>query len=45
MTDLFAIMSKLVDVKGKILIPGIYDQVRELTGKVLEKVDRIVRAK
>lgn len=31
MTDLFAIMSKLVDVKGKILIPGIYDQVRELT--------------
>lgn len=37
MTDLFAIMSKLVDVHGKILIPGIYDQVRPLTGKKCKK--------
>ncbi|KXS15981.1 CNDP dipeptidase [Gonapodya prolifera JEL478] len=33
MTDLFAIMSKLVAPDGKILVPGIYDQVRPLTDK------------
>ncbi|KAG2220198.1 hypothetical protein INT45_005371 [Circinella minor] len=31
MTDLFALMSKLVTPDGKILVPGIYDQVRPLT--------------
>lgn len=33
MTDLIQIFSKLVDPKGKILIPGIYDGVSELTDK------------
>ena len=33
MTDLFALMSKLVTPDGKILVPGIYDQVRPLAGK------------
>lgn len=33
MTDLFAIMSKLVTPQGKILVPGIYDMVRPMTGK------------
>jgi hypothetical protein len=32
MTDLFAVMSTLVAPNGKILIPGIYDQVAPLTG-------------
>ncbi|KAJ1922322.1 hypothetical protein H4219_000184 [Mycoemilia scoparia] len=31
MTDLVNLMSKLVDVKGKILIPGIYDGVAPVT--------------
>ena len=31
MTDLINVMSTLVDNKGKILIPGIYDQVRPIT--------------
>ncbi|ORY97820.1 hypothetical protein BCR43DRAFT_490417 [Syncephalastrum racemosum] len=31
MTDLFAVMSKLVTPTGKILVPGIYDQVRAMT--------------
>ncbi|KAI8060985.1 hypothetical protein BC940DRAFT_310848 [Gongronella butleri] len=31
MTDLFALMSKLVQPDGKILVPGIYDQVRPVT--------------
>ncbi|KAI8138613.1 hypothetical protein BJV82DRAFT_545569 [Fennellomyces sp. T-0311] len=31
MTDLFAIMSKLVAPNGRILVPGIYEQVRPLT--------------
>jgi len=31
MTDLIALMSRLVDVKGKILIPGVYDSVAALT--------------
>ncbi|KAI9318932.1 hypothetical protein BX666DRAFT_1921220 [Dichotomocladium elegans] len=31
MTDLFAVMSKLVSPDGKILVPGIYDKVRELS--------------
>lgn len=30
MTDLVHIMSKLVDPQGKILVPGIYEQVRKL---------------
>lgn len=33
MTDLFAVMSKLVDTNGKILVPGIYEQVRSLSRK------------
>lgn len=33
MTDLFAVMSKLVAPNGKIQVPGIYDMVRPLTGK------------
>lgn len=33
MTDLFSVMSKLVDTNGKILVPGIYEQVRALSGK------------
>jgi Cys-Gly metallodipeptidase DUG1 len=32
MTDLVHIMSKLVDPDGKILIPGIMDDVAPLTG-------------
>ncbi|CAO3589661.1 unnamed protein product [Absidia cylindrospora] len=31
MTDLFAVMSKLVQPDGKILVPGVYDQVRAVT--------------
>lgn len=31
MTDLVAVLSKLVQPDGKILIPGVYDQVRPLT--------------
>jgi Cys-Gly metallodipeptidase DUG1 len=37
MTDLFAVMSTLVAPNGKILIPGIYDQVAPLTGKTKTK--------
>lgn len=33
MSDLFAVMSKLVQPDGKILVPGVYDQVRAVTGK------------
>lgn len=35
MTDLFSVMSKLVDTNGKILVPGIYEQVRALSGKFI----------
>ncbi len=31
MADLMHMMSQLVDVKGKILIPGVMDSVAELT--------------
>nr|KAG5702359.1 hypothetical protein BaRGS_002141 [Batillaria attramentaria] len=31
MTDLIALMGALVDVKGKILVPGVYDTVKPLT--------------
>jgi hypothetical protein len=31
MGDLIHLMDSLVDVKGKILVPGIYDTVRKLT--------------
>lgn len=32
MTDLFSVMSKLVDVNGQILVPGIYEKVRAISG-------------
>ena len=35
MTDLVLLMSKLVDSKGKILIPGVYDDVAKVTGNPL----------
>jgi Cys-Gly metallodipeptidase DUG1 len=35
MTDLVSVMSKLVNPDGKILVPGIYEQVRSLSGKSL----------
>ena len=31
MSDLIALMSNLVDAKGKILVPGIYETVAKLT--------------
>jgi hypothetical protein len=31
MVDLVAVLNELVDARGKILIPGIYDSVRALT--------------
>lgn len=36
MTDLIQVFSKLVDTYGRIQIPGIYDQVSELTDKEKE---------
>ncbi|KAK3749409.1 hypothetical protein QZH41_015869, partial [Actinostola sp. cb2023] len=33
MRDLVGLLSTLVDVKGKILVPGVYDSVAELTAK------------
>ncbi|EYE98087.1 putative glutamate carboxypeptidase [Aspergillus ruber CBS 135680] len=41
MTDLFSLFPKLVDNKGKILIPGINDQVEELTEKEQELYKKI----
>lgn len=37
MTDLFSVMSKLVDVNGQILVPGIYEKVRPISGKFYKK--------
>ena len=42
MTDLIAILGSLVDVKGKILVPGINDSVAPLTEeeqKLYEPID------
>ena len=42
MTDLIAILGSLVDVKGKILVPGINDSVAPLTTeeqKLYEPID------
>ncbi|KAJ3098012.1 hypothetical protein HDU97_004372 [Phlyctochytrium planicorne] len=41
MTDLFAIMSKLVSPDGKILIPGIYDDVAPVTDQEDKMYDGI----
>ncbi|KAJ8656889.1 hypothetical protein O0I10_007486 [Lichtheimia ornata] len=41
MTDLFAVMSKLVAPNGKIQIPGIYDMVRHLTEEEQRTYDNI----
>lgn len=41
MTDLFSLFSKLVDNKGKILIPGINDLVEELTENEKELYKKI----
>uniref|UniRef100_A0A8C1SJV1 Cytosolic non-specific dipeptidase n=1 Tax=Cyprinus carpio TaxID=7962 RepID=A0A8C1SJV1_CYPCA len=42
MTDLIALMGSLVDNKGKIVVPGMYDHVAELTDeekKLYEKIE------
>lgn len=42
MVDLVALLNTLVDAKGKILVPGIYDSVRELSEeerKLYEPID------
>ena len=42
MTDLVRLMGSLVDHKGKLTVPGIYDQVAEVTDaeiKTYEKID------
>ena len=42
MTDLIALMNSLVDNKGKILVPGIYDSVEKVTEdeeKLYENID------
>ena len=41
MTDLFSIMSKLVDQKGRIMIPGIYDQVAKLTEEEKNRLNAV----
>ncbi|XP_053106214.1 cytosolic non-specific dipeptidase isoform X1 [Hemicordylus capensis] len=41
MTDLIALMGSLVDKKGKILIPGIYDAVASLTDEEHQLYDKI----
>ena len=42
MVDLVALLNELVDSKGKILVPGVYDSVKELTDeekKLYETID------
>lgn len=42
MVDLVALLNELVDGRGKILVPGIYDSVKELTEeerKLYEPID------
>ena len=42
MVDLVALLNELVDEKGKILIPGVYDSVKPLTEeerKLYEPID------
>ncbi|KAI8090397.1 hypothetical protein BDF21DRAFT_411171 [Thamnidium elegans] len=41
MTDLFKVMSKLVDVDGKILVPGIYEHVRALSDEEQKTYDNL----
>jgi hypothetical protein len=41
MVDLVAILNELVDAKGKILIPGIYDSVEPLTEEEKQIYDPI----
>lgn len=41
MSDLIHIMDRLVSVNGKILIPGIYDAVKELTKEEKDLYDPI----
>ncbi|KAF7721877.1 hypothetical protein EC973_003973 [Apophysomyces ossiformis] len=41
MTDLFAVMSKLVAPNGRILVPGIYEQVRPITTAEEETYDNL----
>ena len=41
MTDLMRLMSKLVDDKGKLTIPGAYDHVAELTEAEKRTYDNI----
>ncbi|XP_076865968.1 cytosolic non-specific dipeptidase isoform X2 [Brachyhypopomus gauderio] len=41
MTDLIALMASLVDKKGKILVPGIYDQVAKVTDEELKLYKKI----
>ena len=42
MVDLVYLLNELVDVKGKILVPGVYDTVKPLTDeekKLYEPID------
>ena len=41
MSDLIALMSQLVDNKGKLLVPGIYDTVAKLTPEEEKLYDAI----
>uniref|UniRef100_A0A8D0L0X6 Cytosolic non-specific dipeptidase n=1 Tax=Sphenodon punctatus TaxID=8508 RepID=A0A8D0L0X6_SPHPU len=41
MTDLIALMGSLVDKKGRLLIPGIYDAVAPVTDEELQLYDKI----